>query len=54
MKSGAPAMIQRVMAIPMARQISATHHFPGRIGSVRLDPARPVIIGSVSFCPRSR
>jgi len=29
---GAPAMIQRVMPTPMARQISASHHLPGRIG----------------------
>ena len=39
-------MIQRVIAIPAARQISATHHLPGRIGSIPgSSVARPVIIG---------
>jgi hypothetical protein len=48
-------MIQRVMPIPIARQMSAAHHLPGRIGS---DPGTaadlPVIIGKVSLRPRNR
>ena len=48
-KGGAPATIQRVMPSATARQISATHHLPGRIGAVPGDRARPrpVIIGLV-------
>ncbi len=45
-------MIQRVMPMPTARQISATHHLPGRIGSrAELETARPVIIGMRQLPP---
>jgi hypothetical protein len=44
-----------VTPIPIARQISAAHHFPRRIGGVPGSiTARPVIIGFVSFRPRNR
>ena len=41
------------MAKAAARQSNATHHLPGRIGSIAgSSAARPVIIGLISFRPR--
>ena len=48
-------MIQRVTPMPMARQISATHHLPGFIGSTAgssLDV--PVTIALVRACREKR
>jgi hypothetical protein len=48
-------MIQRVAPIPAARQITATHHLPGRIGPMPGSSLlRPVIIGPVRRLPRNR
>jgi hypothetical protein len=48
-------MTHRVTPIPIARQMSATHHLPRRIGCAPgSTEARPVNIALVSFLPRSR
>ena len=50
---GAPAMIQRVMAMAAIRQRSAAHHFPGRIGWAPGSAfPRPLNIGPTRSLPR--